>query len=1107
VLRVTTLYASSAVATAAYYTRYLAAAPGEEPGVWLGAQAAGLGLDGRVDADELQLLLEGRDPQSGTSLGLPLRDRTLASGTVVRAVAGFDATFSAPKSVSVWRALSGDPGVLDAHDVAVRAALEHLERFGATTRVRVNGARQYREAVGLTVAAFRQTTSRADDPQVHTHAVISAKVQTADGRWMALDARYLKRYQRMLGGLYQSVLRAELTHRYGVGWEPIVNGQAEIAGTPGQLLEVFSKRTGQVDAALAAKVAEFHAREGRDPTRWERAALCREASADTRAHKTGHGVVDLRARWQAEAAEVGWTARRLHAEVGAAGRRRMEPEPLTVEAVVDRLSVSGSTWTRADVLRAICDQQPTVSSMDGHRWAAWLERACDRVIESCVDLDPPGAPARRSSDGRSVWLEPTAAHLTSDTIVAEEEAVLAWAMDAQSHPAAPSPTVDGAGLDVMQAHAAAAVAGGDRLVVVVGPAGAGKTTMLQRAVADLVASGRSVFGLAPTAKAARVLEAGTGVHADTVAKLLHERGRADRPPFEDYRWPLGTTVIIDEAGMTGTSSLYQLVHLAEHERWRLVLVGDPRQLQAVGRGGLFDELCASSRVHELIGIHRFIEPWEADASRQLRAGEPDAFDAYEAHGRIVAGTFVDHVERIAREWAGLSGEGKAVAVTAATNDHVDAVNAAVQRLRLGLGELRPDGRVRIGGGEHAYSGDVVVTRRNDRELRTSTGEPVRNRDLWGVVATHGDGSLAVSHRAGHGELRLPADYVRQHVRLGYAATEHGNQGDTVDVGIQLVSTATTHRGLYVGATRGRQDNQFYVVTPTPDPAAARDVLDMVLALDRADIPAVTQRRTLAIQQPRTSEPSPQFHDAIPEWLAPYRASLVDRRDHLFDRLRRRDDERAVAAAELAALQPTLHAARAAWQPHADRIAALERQVHGELRPIMWRANSEAMHASFGHRHATSRRAREATSRVNATQARIAEIRAEGASVKEALDALEDRARHLVDVCNAAFSSSLDQLDHLELDGIDRVVASLDTWTAWGNGRPVALTQLAAAVETLTEHARHSVLFVERPGDVGRDHWMELLGPVTQLLVDQGIEIDSGRGIDVESAGVELGIDL
>ena len=97
------------------------------------------------------------------------------------------------------------------------------------------------------MAVFRQTTSRADDPQIHTHAVISAKVQTTDGRWLALDARYLKKHQRMLGGLYQSVLRNELTHRFGVGWGPIVKGQAEIAGVPKDLLAVFSKRAATIN--------------------------------------------------------------------------------------------------------------------------------------------------------------------------------------------------------------------------------------------------------------------------------------------------------------------------------------------------------------------------------------------------------------------------------------------------------------------------------------------------------------------------------------------------------------------------------------------------------------------------------------------------------------------------------------------------------------------------------------------------------------------------------------------------------------------------------------------------------------------------------------------
>ena len=126
---------------------------------------------------------------------------------------------------------------------------------------------------------------------------------------------------------------------------------------PAELLDVFSKRSAAIDVALDAKVDEFRQREGRDPSRWERAALTREASADTRAHKSGHGVPDLATRWQSEAAGVGWTAERLTETIAEAGRRRSSPRPVTVSEVLDELSESRSAWGRADVLRAMCDRQ------------------------------------------------------------------------------------------------------------------------------------------------------------------------------------------------------------------------------------------------------------------------------------------------------------------------------------------------------------------------------------------------------------------------------------------------------------------------------------------------------------------------------------------------------------------------------------------------------------------------------------------------------------------------------------------------------------------------------------------------------------------------------
>ena len=226
----------------------------------------------------------------------------------MRAVAGFDATVSAPKSLRVLWALTGDP-------VSPRLTMSPPRRSstiwsGSEQRPgsarTVDGCTLTRQ--GLTVAAFRQTTSRADDPQLHTHLVISAKVQTDDGRWLALDARVLKRYQRAFGGFYQSVLRAELTTATASRSARSSRGRPRSPvsrATAGAVLEAHRRsRPGP-----RAKVAEFYAREGRDPTRWERAALTREAAADTRAHKTGNGVPDLKTRWLAEAANVGVTPR------------------------------------------------------------------------------------------------------------------------------------------------------------------------------------------------------------------------------------------------------------------------------------------------------------------------------------------------------------------------------------------------------------------------------------------------------------------------------------------------------------------------------------------------------------------------------------------------------------------------------------------------------------------------------------------------------------------------------------------------------------------------------------------------------------------------------
>ncbi|MGH8952963.1 MAG: MobF family relaxase, partial [Acidimicrobiia bacterium] len=750
--------------------------------------------------------------------------------------------FSAPKSVSVWWGLTGDSGVLDAHDTAVAAVLTHLERYGCTTRVRVDGTRSFPDAEGLTMAVFQESTSREDDPQLHTHAVISSKVQAPSGRWYALDAHYLKHHQHALGNLYQSVLRSELTHRYGVAWGPIVNGQAEITGIPEELLDQFSKRTRQVDDLNTVLLDAFRDREGRDPTRREAAAIEREAARDSRSAKSELPIDQARARWLAEAAQLGWTPERF---AGHVTRRAARDQPTpTVDDILDTITAQRSTWRRADVIGAIAAATSPQSRFDGATWARALEHATDQVLDTHVDLDPATTGAVRESDGRSTWLDPDLPHLSHDRVLAQEERILTWALAAHEPEPAPSLTFETTGLDPLQADTARAVAGHDPLVLVVGPAGTGKTTTLGAAGTDLARHDRPAFGVAPTAKAARVLDAETGIPADTIAKLLHEWDRPDGPG-PAHRLPFGTTLVVDEAGMVGTNTLDRLVALAQSQQWRLVLVGDPRQLQAVGRGGMFDELCRTGNPHHLQHVHRFAHRWEADATLALRNGHPSALDAYFDHHRVTAGDTDDLVDRIAQAWVDDHERDGTVAVTAETNAHVDALNTAIQARRRTLGHLDPVRTVAIGGGETAGPGDLVVTRRNDRTLRTTGGEPVRNRERWRIDKVEPDGSLALSQDRGHDRVTLPADYARAHLRLGYAATAHGHQGDTVDRSYMLVTPGTSHRALYVGATRGRDSNRLLVITDEPDLAAARDTLERVLTNERADIPAIARRRDLA----------------------------------------------------------------------------------------------------------------------------------------------------------------------------------------------------------------------------------------------------------------------
>ena len=288
------------------------------------------------------------------------------------------------------------------------------------------------------------------------------------------------------------------------------------------------------------------------------------------------------------------------------------------------LTDARSTWRLPDVVRELAFALPTDIGQPAEDVVAELEAGAGLFAESwLVEFAAPvheGA-VLRASDGRPVSESPLERRYTTHYILDEEERLMTWAQDRRDQlgEAPHLPAGELAGLSPAQQAAAGAVAGTEALVVIVGPAGTGKTTAMAPAVRHLQRQGRQVFGLAPSATAAAVLAEGTGLSADTIDKLLVEH---ERPagPSKSFALAAGTTVIVDEAAMVATPKLAQLANLADTNGWRVVLVGDPLQFSPVGRGGMFAWLAEHGPTIELDQVHRFAEAWERDASLQLRRG-------------------------------------------------------------------------------------------------------------------------------------------------------------------------------------------------------------------------------------------------------------------------------------------------------------------------------------------------------------------------------------------------------------------------------------------------------------------------------------------------------
>jgi len=222
-----------------YYLGDLAAElPVASPGRWSGAASAGLGLAGPLQPEAFRRLLRGEHPRTGQPMG---------PGRV--SLAGFDLTFSAPKSASVVFALGGAEAadaVVSAHAEAVAGALGYLDRHGVTAARRAGSGRIVLPTTGMIGATFTHALNRNGDPHLHSHVVMANLVHGADGRWSACDRRGLDAHRRAAASVYGAHLRAALSAALGVQWVGAPGRPAEIAGVAPELIGAFSSRAADI---------------------------------------------------------------------------------------------------------------------------------------------------------------------------------------------------------------------------------------------------------------------------------------------------------------------------------------------------------------------------------------------------------------------------------------------------------------------------------------------------------------------------------------------------------------------------------------------------------------------------------------------------------------------------------------------------------------------------------------------------------------------------------------------------------------------------------------------------------------------------------------------
>jgi conjugative relaxase-like TrwC/TraI family protein len=832
-------------------------------GEWQGQLAERWGLGGEVLEQQFARLSEGQHPQTGEQLvrDQSAREYTNERGDVVRSMehrAGWDATFSAPKSVSLTALVGGDDRVREAHKESVRVALDEMEKY---VQARMGGNAPAQTTGEWIVAKFEHDSSRPVDgyaaPQLHTHAVIFNMTETSDGNVRALQPRELYKTQQYATAVYRSELAAHL-QKLGYEIERGEHGQPEIKGYTREYLEASSPRREKIKEHMEA------------------AGVSGAAAAQIAAHQTREGKQHLsqeevRALHQKMAVEYGQQPQRVLAEAAQHDGVELKPESS------QRAAHHGMSYARERGMEreAVVDERTLMRDALKHTMgearlpeirAEFERRATDGNL---IEVERPDGRAGHAYTTREMQgyehelIERMKQRQVTRDVLTDGK-VREQTMQEHSH------------LSVSQRHAVETVlTSRDQMMALDGVAGAGKTTSLVAVREAAERAGYDVEGLAPTSRAAQKL-AEAGIETQTLQRHL---ARGEQP--DDGRKRL---YVVDESSMASTQQIHTFVERLK-ENDRVLFVGDTRQHEAVEAGRPYAQLQeAGLRTAYLDEIIRQKDPTLKEAVEQLARGEVrEAIGNLNSQGRVleikdreeriaeIAREYVrspertlvvspdnesrreinQYIHRAMQEEGKVSGEEHRVHVLYARQDVTGADRQHAQNYAKGdvLRYSKGSKPLGIQAGEYArvtatdretntvtvkqYGGEELsydprrlqgVTVYRDHERKFAQGDRVQmtapyheqrlaNRELGTVEQIDKNGNLKLKMDSGR-EVEFNA---RQHPHLdyGYAVTSHSSQGQTADRVLIHVDSAEAHgellnsRMAYVSVSRAQFDVKMY----------------------------------------------------------------------------------------------------------------------------------------------------------------------------------------------------------------------------------------------------------------------------------------------------------